>query len=105
MVLSNPQALAIDRDGTIYIADIGDKKSSRQMISVYTVPEPAKLYTWWSYRAPDWAAVDKGRRLDHIWVSPELGDRFRGSDTGRRGTSRTCRQLSIPNGSVHMDAG
>jgi exodeoxyribonuclease-3 len=39
-------------------------------------PEPAKLYTWWSYRAADWAAVDRGRRLDHIWVSPALGDRF-----------------------------
>jgi exodeoxyribonuclease-3 len=39
------------------------------------VPEPAKLYTWWSYRAPDWAAANKGRRLDHIWVSPQLGDR------------------------------
>jgi exodeoxyribonuclease III len=40
------------------------------------IPEPTKLYTWWSYRAPDWAAVNKGRRLDHIWVSPELGDRL-----------------------------
>jgi exodeoxyribonuclease III len=39
------------------------------------VPEPTKLYTWWSYRAPDWAAVDKGRRLDHVWVAPQLGDR------------------------------
>ena len=39
------------------------------------VPEPAKLYTWWSYRAPDWAAADKGRRLDHIWVAPALADR------------------------------
>jgi len=39
------------------------------------VPEPTKLYTWWSYRAPDWATVDKGRRLDHIWVAPQLGDR------------------------------
>ncbi|MDX6294387.1 MAG: hypothetical protein QOH50_3462 [Kribbellaceae bacterium] len=37
------EALAIDSDGTIYIADIGDNKSSRQMISVYTIPEPAKL--------------------------------------------------------------
>ncbi len=39
------------------------------------VPEPTKLYTWWSYRAADWAAADRGRRLDHIWVSQELGDR------------------------------
>ena len=38
-------------------------------------PEPAKLYTWWSYRSPDWATADKGRRLDHIWTSPMLADR------------------------------
>jgi exodeoxyribonuclease-3 len=36
------------------------------------VPEPAKLYSWWSYRAPDWAKSDRGRRLDHIWASPSL---------------------------------
>ena len=39
------------------------------------IPEPAKLYSWWSYRSPDWATADKGRRLDHIWVAPALGDR------------------------------
>ncbi|HXW28649.1 MAG TPA: exodeoxyribonuclease III, partial [Xanthobacteraceae bacterium] len=42
------------------------------------VPEPTKLYTWWSYRSPDWAAANKGRRLDHIWVAPALGDRVFG---------------------------
>jgi exodeoxyribonuclease-3 len=31
-----------------------------------------RLYTWWSYRARDWEAADRGRRLDHIWVSPAL---------------------------------
>ena len=31
-----------------------------------------KLYSWWSYRARDWDAADKGRRLDHIWVTPPL---------------------------------
>jgi exodeoxyribonuclease III len=36
------------------------------------VPDDQKLYTWWSYRSPDWAGADKGRRLDHIWVSPAL---------------------------------
>jgi len=34
-----------------------------------------KVYTWWSYRAPDWTAANRGRRLDHIWVSPALRDR------------------------------
>ena len=37
------------------------------------VPENQKLYTWWSYRSPDWANANKGRRLDHIWVSGRLG--------------------------------
>jgi exodeoxyribonuclease-3 len=37
------------------------------------VPESEKLYTWWSYRSPDWSNVDKGRRLDHVWVSEKLG--------------------------------
>ena len=35
-------------------------------------PMQEKLYTWWSYRAADWDAADKGRRLDHIWVSEAL---------------------------------
>jgi len=36
------------------------------------VPAPEKLYTWWSYRARDWEASDRGRRLDHAWVSQDL---------------------------------
>jgi exodeoxyribonuclease-3 len=36
------------------------------------VPEDQKLYSWWSYRARDWEASDRGRRLDHIWVSQDL---------------------------------
>ncbi len=36
------------------------------------VPESKKLYSWWSYRAPEWKRLDKGRRLDHIWVTPAL---------------------------------
>ena len=39
------------------------------------MPEPAKLYTWWSYRSPDWRRADKGRRLDHIWITPSIADR------------------------------
>ena len=37
-------------------------------------PEPEKLFTWWSYRARDWQASDRGRRLDHIWLSPIIAD-------------------------------
>lgn len=31
-----------------------------------------RLYSWWSYRAKDWDAADKGRRLDHIWATPDI---------------------------------
>ena len=36
------------------------------------VPDTEKLYSWWSYRAADWQASDRGRRLDHIWTSQAL---------------------------------
>lgn len=49
------------------IASHGYVDVAREVIS-----EPEKLYTWWSYRARDWKASNRGRRLDHIWVSPAL---------------------------------
>jgi exodeoxyribonuclease-3 len=36
------------------------------------VPAPERLYTWWSYRNKDHTVNDRGRRLDHVWVSPAL---------------------------------
>lgn len=35
------------------------------------IPE-GKLYSWWSYRARDWDAADKGRRLDHVWATSDI---------------------------------
>ncbi len=35
-------------------------------------PDSEKLYSWWSYRNRDWQASNRGRRLDHIWVTPPL---------------------------------
>ena len=48
------------------------------------VPDNEKLYTWWSYRSPDWQKANKGRRLDHIWVSPALGDSVKGIGVSAR---------------------
>ncbi len=36
------------------------------------IPPEEKIFTWWSYRARDWEAADRGRRLDHIWASADL---------------------------------
>lgn len=55
---------------------IGIQKAGRWVdVMREFVPEPAKVYTWWSYRSPDWETADRGRRLDHIWVAPALADR------------------------------
>jgi len=36
------------------------------------VPKNEKLYSWWSYRNRNWEASNRGRRLDHVWVSKKL---------------------------------
>ncbi|TAE31885.1 MAG: exodeoxyribonuclease III [Alphaproteobacteria bacterium] len=43
-------------------------------VARHFIPHTEKLYSWWSYRARDWKASNRGRRLDHIWVSPHLYD-------------------------------
>ena len=41
------------------------------------VPPDERLVTWWSYRSADWAAANKGRRLDHVWASEKLAGSIR----------------------------
>ncbi|MCC7266843.1 MAG: exodeoxyribonuclease III [Caulobacteraceae bacterium] len=36
------------------------------------IPEPEKLFSWWSYRAADFRMSSRGLRLDHILISPGL---------------------------------
>ena len=36
------------------------------------IPPEEKIFTWWSYRSKEWDVSDRGRRLDHIWSSPDL---------------------------------
>jgi exodeoxyribonuclease III len=51
------------------------------------VSDDQKLYTWWSYRSPDWSNANKGRRLDHIWVSPTLEPSVRSMEVLRAARS------------------
>nr|WP_184045905.1 exodeoxyribonuclease III [Roseospira visakhapatnamensis] len=36
------------------------------------------VFTWWSYRTADWRHANKGRRLDHVWVTPPLSPAIAG---------------------------
>lgn len=53
---------------------LNDMKAAFDWIDVTRefVPHDEKIYSWWSYRAQDWKAADKGRRLDHIWTTQGL---------------------------------
>ncbi len=41
-------------------------------------PAPERCFTWWSYRSKDYTQNDRGRRLDHMWVTPDLKDHAKG---------------------------
>ena len=36
------------------------------------IPNEEKIFSWWSYRNRDWRASNRGRRLDHVWVTPTM---------------------------------
>ena len=40
-------------------------------------PPPEKVFTWWSYRAREWQEANRGRRLDHLWVTADLAPAVR----------------------------
>lgn len=61
------------------------------------IPPPERLYTWWSYRAKDWAASDRGRRLDHMWASPDLA-----SAAVSHQVHRPCRDWGKPSDHVPL---
>jgi exodeoxyribonuclease-3 len=41
-------------------------------------PPPEKVFTWWSYRNHDWAASNRGRRLDHVWGTGDVAPGLKG---------------------------
>jgi len=51
------------------------------------IPPAERLFTWWSYLASDWQASDRGRRLDHVWITPGLLDRLQGAEVLRAARS------------------
>ena len=64
----------------IEIAALERMKRSVQFIDTLreVVPDDDPVFTWWSYRTADWQAANKGRRLDHIWVTQPLKSRIAG---------------------------
>ncbi len=72
-VWSHKQLLKVVSHTPIEVEHIGDTQSAGGWVDVTRADIPeGQLYSWWSYRAKDWDAADKGRRLDHIWASRDI---------------------------------
>ena len=73
-VWSHKQLLKIVSHTPIEVEKLNSLKNSINWVDShrYFVPEDEKLYSWWSYRSKDWRKSDRGRRLDHIWVTDNL---------------------------------
>lgn len=73
-VWSHKQLLKVVSHTPIEIEKLGALQRAGGFVDAirHFVPPEQRLYTWWSYRARDWEASDRGRRLDHIWVTPLL---------------------------------
>lgn len=64
----------VETEGLLKLAEQGRWVDTHRQL----IPSPEKLYSWWSYRSPDWQKADRGRRLDHIWMSEDLRSSLKG---------------------------
>lgn len=72
-VWSHKQLLKIVSHTPIEVEHLGAAQDAGKWVDITRQDIPTgQLYSWWSYRAADWDAADKGRRLDHIWATPDI---------------------------------
>jgi exodeoxyribonuclease III len=73
-VWNHKQLLTVVSHTPIEVKTLTRLRDSHDWVDLgrHFLPEPHPLYTWWSYRSPDWETSDRGRRLDHMWASPSV---------------------------------
>jgi exodeoxyribonuclease-3 len=79
-VWSHKQLLRIVSHTPIEVEHLAQTQDAGGWVDVTRkdIPE-GLLYSWWSYRAKDWDAADKGRRLDHVWATADIAGAAHGS--------------------------
>ena len=79
-VWNHKQLLKIVSHTPIETDHLGEVMDAGKWVDItrQDIPE-GLLYSWWSYRARDWDAADKGRRLDHVWATPDISNAGHGS--------------------------
>jgi exodeoxyribonuclease III len=84
-VWSHKQLLSVVSHTPVEVARLGALQRAAGFVDAVRrfIPPAERLYTWWSYRNRDWAASDRGRRLDHIWVTPPLAGALAAAEVHR----------------------
>jgi len=85
-VWSHKQLLKVVSHTPIEVEKLGALQQAGGFVDAirHFIPPEQRLYTWWSYRARDWRLADKGRRLDHVWVTPALMHELGGAQVLKR---------------------
>ena len=80
-VWSHKQLLKVVSHTPIEVEKLGNVQDTLNWTDAvrHFIPEEEKLFSWWSYRARDWDTSDRGRRLDHVWVTPPLKKTLKGA--------------------------
>jgi exodeoxyribonuclease III len=78
-VWSHKQLLSVVSHTPVEVEKLGRLQASHGWVDAVReiIPPEEKLFSWWSYRNRDWNASDRGRRLDHIWLTPALAPALR----------------------------
>lgn len=72
-VWSHKQLLKVVSHTPVEVDAFEGARAAREWVDVTRADHgDGQLYSWWSYRARDWNAADKGRRLDHVWATPDI---------------------------------
>jgi exodeoxyribonuclease-3 len=84
-VWSHKQLLSVVSHTPVEVEKLGRLQASAGWVDAVraVIPPEEKLFSWWSYRNRDWNASDRGRRLDHIWLTPALAPKLRHADVRR----------------------
>lgn len=79
-VWSHKQLLKVVSHTPVEVKHLAEAQEAGGWVDVTRKDIPdGPLFSWWSYRSPDWDASDKGRRLDHIWATGDIANASHGS--------------------------
>ncbi len=74
-VWSHKQLLKVVSHTPIEVEHLAKVQESGGWVDItrQDIPE-GPLFSWWSYRSPQWDSANKGRRLDHIWATGDIAN-------------------------------